>query len=1316
MKPSNLTTVLARLLTIGASIWATAFLVLCGRSAHGAAPEGLAPSAAADISALLAEKASWTHIQAKMDSELIHAVKNHRGQAFARGLSNLRLDVQAHPDGRVLVDITANVSSGLLTLIRQGGGEVIASFPQFRAVRALVRLNQLEALAGSGEVVFIQRAVRAITNTGSVDSQGDVTHMAGAARTGFAASGAGIKVGVPSDSVDYLTNSQALGDLGPVTVLPGQSGLPGSGEGTAMLEIVHDLAPSAQLYFATAFISEASFAQNILNLYSNGCNIIIDDVGYFDESPFQDGIVARAVNTVTAGGALYFSSAANSGNLDAGTSGTWEGDFVDGGAAMPPISETGRIHSFGATNYNTITASGFTVDLFWSDPLGASTNDYDLFLLDSTGSTVVGSSMNRQTGTQDPYERISGSTGQRIVIVKYSGASRFLHLDTQRGRLSIPTAGATVGHSAATNAYSVAAVNAASAFPNPFSGGANNPVETFSSDGPRHVFYQADGTAITAGNFLSNGGAIRQKPDIAAADGVVTTLPAGSGLNPFFGTSVAAPHAGAIAALIWSYRRALTPAQMRSLLTSTALDIGPPGTDRDSGAGIVMAYQALTNLTGTTPLAINLQPSNQTVAVGGTATFSVTAVGTQPLSYSWQRNGTLLAGATSSTYTTNNVQLADSGSEFSCQVSNVQGSLLSSNGTLTVVVPPANDLCSGATIIATTNYTNSESTVYATSTGDPAPACVAGFGKGVWYQYTAPADGQLVVDTVGSDFDTGLGVYTGTCGSLTQVACNDDAGGFFTSRITNSVAAGTNYYILAGGYAAHAGNLVFDLAFTAFTGPPVIVTQPANQRTFIGGTARFSVGATGGRPLNYQWRKEGQPIASATNSAYSVGNAQTNDAGNYSVVVTNSLGSITSSNATLTVLTNSGLVAYFTDNNPSATGYESPIITAGFIPLHVLDISTLGFTNFGLLCINEYNNGPISTALQARLADIQSWVTNGGRLIVHDRSAGLLSPNPFLLGATGAVTVRLTTSDLDVIPPATNPVVAGPFGVINNTNLDGGASSAHGYVALANLPAAASGFLCIGGSLNEVVAFSYSLGAGTIYYSSTPLDCYLADGGCTNNVIAPPLQNIYTPNVLTYASSLTACTNCRPAILVQPASLTVRQGTNVSFSVTANGTQPLSYQWLKNGVGLVDGSKFSGAKTASLTISNIANKDAGQYSVFVSNSPGSVLSSNATLTVLHGKGGSALSLTSALGSHGAQSVSSLDESLTVPRLELGSDGKRLMILWTSDSAWVLETATELSPEAWVPVADAPLQIGDQYGVPVEITQPQRFYRLRFSTP
>ena len=114
MKPSKLPTVLTRFLTISASIWATAFLVLCSRSTHGAAPEGLAPSVQADIRALIAEKASWTPIQAKMDSELVHAVKNHRGQAFGGTVSNLRLDVHAQPDGRVLVDIAANVSSGLL--------------------------------------------------------------------------------------------------------------------------------------------------------------------------------------------------------------------------------------------------------------------------------------------------------------------------------------------------------------------------------------------------------------------------------------------------------------------------------------------------------------------------------------------------------------------------------------------------------------------------------------------------------------------------------------------------------------------------------------------------------------------------------------------------------------------------------------------------------------------------------------------------------------------------------------------------------------------------------------------------------------------------------------------------------------------------------------------------------------------------------------------------------------------------------------------------------------------------------------------------
>src|SRR5581483_5076447 len=133
-------------------------------------------------------------------------------------------------------------------------------------------------------------------------------------------------------------------------------------EGTAMMEIVHDVAPGAQLFFATAFTSEASFAANIETLRSTyGCDIIIDDVTYDDEGAFQDSAIAQAVNTVTADGALYFSSAGNSGNLADGTSGTWEGDFLDSGTSIPVLAGAGAIHSFNgqtggsAVNKNVLT-------------------------------------------------------------------------------------------------------------------------------------------------------------------------------------------------------------------------------------------------------------------------------------------------------------------------------------------------------------------------------------------------------------------------------------------------------------------------------------------------------------------------------------------------------------------------------------------------------------------------------------------------------------------------------------------------------------------------------------------------------------------------------------------------------------------------------------------------------------------------------------------------------------------------------------------------------------------------------------------------
>ncbi len=364
-----------------------------------------------------------------------------------------------------------------------------------------------------------------------------------------------------------------------------------------------------------------------------GCKVIVDDVGYYGEPVFQDGVVAQAVETVSAAGALYFSAAGNGGSKDSGTSGVWEGDFVPIAA---PAVVGGTAHSFGGANSDTVTVdspSYFTMQ--WSDPWGASANDYDLYLLDSTLKHVLDASTGAQNGTQNPFEAIDSTsyndTGTRLVIIKYSGANRYLHLNTNGGQLSVNTAGQTWGHSAAVSAFSVAAVNVATAGGGAFTGGAANPVEWFSSDGPRHVFYYANGTAITPGNFSSSGGVVRQKPDIAAADGVATATPPAAYFNPFFGTSAATPHAGAIAALLLSCKPSLTTAAARTAITGTALDIMAPGVDRDSGYGIVDAVATLSSVDTTPPKVATVAPGRGALidalpSVGVTFSESVTGV------------------------------------------------------------------------------------------------------------------------------------------------------------------------------------------------------------------------------------------------------------------------------------------------------------------------------------------------------------------------------------------------------------------------------------------------------------------------------------------------------------------------------------------------------------------------------------------------------------------------------------------------------------------------------------------------------------------
>lgn len=625
-------------------------------------------SVAMQIKALDDEKESRTPEQKKIDSQLIYATKMIRGEQIADGVPALEVEVGLASDGFVVVDITTAVDDEVLSMIKNRGGEVLYESGIYQSIRARVLITELETIASLAQVRFIQPKQEArnsqrkgrsavlqpkageeslfvsrssivddalaeggITNlkpmpngslsVGNAASEGDVTHRASTARGTFNVDGTGIKIGVLSDGVTSLADAQASGDLGTVTVLAGQAG--SGDEGTAMLEIVHDIAPGAQLYFASGSAGTISqFAQNIRDLRTAGCDIIVDDVGFYGESPFQDGapgvtntnagVVTQAVNDVVADGALFFSAAANSGNKNDNTATTWEGDFISGGT-IAVVPGGGLVQDFdpsaAVAQVNIITLGGGTgipISLSWSDPLGASTNDYDLFVLNNAGTAVSVSSTNIQNGTQDPYEQVgtNNTTSRRVVIRQKPGAAaRFMHLGLNGGRITHSTSGEIHGHAAGSGSYGVAATPAFAADnfvpgtsgPYPSGYSAPSSVETFSSDGPRRMFFQGNGTVITPGDVSSTGGQVLQQPSITAADGVQVTG-AGAFSNPFFGTSAAAPHAAAIAALIKSANPSFTQAQIKTALTTTAIDIETAGADRDAGFGIVMPYPAMQSL------------------------------------------------------------------------------------------------------------------------------------------------------------------------------------------------------------------------------------------------------------------------------------------------------------------------------------------------------------------------------------------------------------------------------------------------------------------------------------------------------------------------------------------------------------------------------------------------------------------------------------------------------------------------------------------------------------------------------------------------
>ncbi len=517
------------------------------------------------------------------------------------------------------------------------GAEVVNVSPEYRVITATVAERDLRALAAAAGVVAITEVQTPITSgadddmtsaintcTGSVVSEGDAQLRAAIARAQYNVDGAGIEVGVLSDSFDArggAATGVATADLpgpgnpcgrsAPVRVLQdfpicAPPSTPCSDEGRAMAELVHDLAPGADLAFATAFTGELGMASNIEALAQAGADVIVDDVAYFAEPMFQDGPIAVAVNHVTAQGVTYYSAAANTNATDdADRIASWETpSFRNGGACPAGIPGTSCLDFDPGpgvdTAFEITVKAGRTVslDLQWAEPRGGVATNLDAYAQD--GGAITDFSDDVNSITQLPFEFVSLANGTgalktfnvsinrasatgtpRVKFVLFGGPTRIESTEYETGAGGDVVGPTIFGHNGAANAMSTAAV--------PYNNGAT--VEPFSSRGPVTLYFDSVEAGFPAPPLPAP--RVLAKPDISATDGGQTSFftPAG-GIFRFFGTSAAAPHAAAVAALQLDANPAQGVAQVKAAQTSTAQPVG--GLDPTAaGAGLVDALGAV---------------------------------------------------------------------------------------------------------------------------------------------------------------------------------------------------------------------------------------------------------------------------------------------------------------------------------------------------------------------------------------------------------------------------------------------------------------------------------------------------------------------------------------------------------------------------------------------------------------------------------------------------------------------------------------------------------------------------------------------------
>jgi hypothetical protein len=516
-----------------------------------------------------------------------------------------------------------------------------------RIVSGLLPIDKIDELKNLSALRFARPSYEPINNVGLTTSQGDRAMKADVARQLYGVTGSGSKIGVLSDSYNAKGGAPAgvsSGDLpANVQVIDDYLVSTATDEGRAMIELVHDVAPGAQVAFNTANRGQAGFAKGIRDLAAAGCNVIVDDVIYFAEPFFQDGIIAQAVDEVKSKGVSYFSSAGNNARN------SYQSTYSEFTPFAGPFADDPYIgaHNFGGGDIRHSVAvparSSIRLGMQWDNPFasvsggaGAQT-DMDLLVYrNGTFQSALSGFSNNLGG--DPLELVTltntGTTSVtfELVIAHYAGPAPTLvkwvaFTNGQSIAFEYPTRSSTCfGHA---NAAGAIATGAADYRRTPVYNSALTTavLEGFSSAGGTPILFTVAGQRMAT--------VTRQKPEITAVDGTNTTFfgsdAEGDGFPNFFGTSAAAPHAAAVAALMQEFNRnQLSPDRVLTLLEQTALDMDDPATtgfdtgfDTGTGYGFIQADRALA-ASNTAPTVANAIPA-QSGRVGQSFSYVIPA-------------------------------------------------------------------------------------------------------------------------------------------------------------------------------------------------------------------------------------------------------------------------------------------------------------------------------------------------------------------------------------------------------------------------------------------------------------------------------------------------------------------------------------------------------------------------------------------------------------------------------------------------------------------------------------------------------------------